>query len=71
MQSELHILKIELQITYTSIISQDTCSLSNSIKHYKRSLLWYVKNTWIKFLSQHNSSEWCVIKIFYSYSLKI
>ena len=32
MQSELHILKIELQITYTSIISQDTCSLSNSIK---------------------------------------
>jgi hypothetical protein len=35
MKSVLHILKSELQISYTSIISQDTCSLSNSIKHYK------------------------------------
>jgi hypothetical protein len=30
-----NIIKIELYISYTSIISQDTCSLSNSIKHHK------------------------------------
>jgi hypothetical protein len=71
MKSDLHILKSELYISYTSIISQDMCSLSNSIKHYKCSLLRCVNNTLIKFLSQHNSSERCVIKIFYSFSLKI
>jgi len=60
MKSKLQIIKIELQISYTSIISQDTCSLSNSIKHHKCSLLRCVNNTWTKFLSQGNSSEWCV-----------
>jgi len=58
MKSELHIIKSELYISYTSIISQDNmCSLSNSIKHYKCSLLRCVNYTQIKFLSQDNSSE--------------
>jgi len=57
MKSKLHIIKSELYISYTSIISQDMCSLSNSIKHYKCSLLRCVNDTQIKFLSQHNRSE--------------
>jgi len=64
-------MKSKLQISYTSIISQDMCCLSNAIKHCKCSLLWCVNNTWIKLLSQDNSSECCVIKIFYSFSWKI
>jgi len=40
-----NIIKIELYISYTSIISQDMCSLSNSIKHNKCSILWCVNNT--------------------------
>jgi len=56
-------MKSELQISYTSIISQDMCCLSNYIKHYKCTLLWHVNNTWIEFLSQDKSSEWCVINI--------
>jgi len=44
---ELENIKCELYIRYSSIISQDTCSLSNSIKWYKCSWLWHVKNTWI------------------------
>jgi len=50
-------MKSRLQISYTSIISQDMCPLSNPIKHYKHSLLWHVINMRIKFLSQENSSE--------------
>jgi len=64
-----NIMKSELRISYTSIISQDMCPLWNSIKQYKCILLWNVNNMWIKFLSQKkNSSEWCVIKIFYDFS---
>jgi len=39
-------MKSELQISYTSIMSQDMC-LSNYIKHYKCSPLWHVNNTWL------------------------
>ena len=64
-----NIMKSELRISYTSIISQDMCPLWNSIKQYKCILLWNVNNMWIKFLSQKkNSSEWCVIKILYNFS---
>jgi len=53
MKIKLHIIKSELYISYTTIISQDNmCSLSNSIKHYKCSLLRCVNNTQIKFLWQ-------------------
>ena len=52
-----NIMKSELQISYTSIISQDMCPLSNSIKHYKCILLWHVNNMWIKFLSQKKTVQ--------------
>jgi len=48
----------------TLVLHHKMCSLSNSIKHYKCSPLWHVNNVWINFLSQKNSSEWRVIKIF-------
>jgi len=41
-------MKCELQISHTNVISQDSCSLSNSINYYKCSWLWPVNNTWIK-----------------------
>jgi hypothetical protein len=34
---------------YRNIISQEMCSLSNSIKHHTRSLLWQFNNTRIKY----------------------
>jgi hypothetical protein len=37
-------MKSGLEISYTSITSQDMCPLSNHIKHYKRRLLWHVNN---------------------------
>jgi len=54
-KGELNILKNELKISYTGIISQEVFFVT-FLKHYKCSLLWCVNNTWIKFLSQDNSS---------------
>jgi len=57
-------MKWELQTSCTSIISQDSCSLSNSIKHCKCSWIWCVNNTWSKCpISCH--------KTLHSFTLKI